>query len=536
MKLAVNSIIEDVATRKRFRVLQISKNVIDVIAMGTPYKLPESVQTEEVEGYLLTDVYKICEEEDPGHYLGGLTEKQKENIDSIWEIIEKFVLDPETCFDAEKRNIFIKETVQRTGYSRSTVQRWLHRYWAGGSTKMALVPRFTERGGVGAERNEKKKAGHPQTYNTGIQGLRIGEKQKKQVRHIIKTLYNKNDKTSMKYAYEAFLNAYYFDDQAKKLSEAYPTLRQFRYHANKYLNMRTRIGEKKFDRNCRAITGNSATEAEGPGEKYQIDATVADVYLVSRTDRNLIVGRPVLYFVTDVFSRMITGFYVSLEGPSWVDAMMALYYTNMDKVELCKQFDIDIEEDEWPCCGLPQQLLTDNGELVSKASNQLVSELGIHMQNTSAWRPDMKAIVEQSFHLHNSKTRMMLPGSIQPDFGERGAPDYKLDATLNLREFTRMVLRYILKYNRHTLTREPQKAEDVQMDHVRAIPLELWNWGITHRSGCLTKKTSQEVAYALLPRSMARVTERGIKYKSLYYRYRRWKVRKRLCWTSAVEL
>lgn len=60
--------------------------------------------------------------------------------DCIWEIIEKFVLDPEMCFDAEKRNIFIKDTVGKTGHSRSTIQRWLQRYCAGGSTKMALFP------------------------------------------------------------------------------------------------------------------------------------------------------------------------------------------------------------------------------------------------------------------------------------------------------------------------------------------------------------------------------------------------------------
>jgi len=254
MTLAVNSIIEDVATGKRLRVLQISKNVIDVISMETPYKLPECMLTEEMEEYLLTDVFKICEEEDHGHYLGGLTEKQKENIDSIWEMIEPFVLDRQTCFDPKKRNIFIKETVESTGYSRSTVQRWLHRYWAGGSTKMALMPQFTKSGGVGAERNDKKQIGRPRKYNTGNRSLRIGEKQKKQIQHIIKTLYNKNDKLSMKYAYEAFLKTYYFNTDTKKLREAFPTLTQFRYHAEKYLDIRTRIGEKTFDRNCRAIT------------------------------------------------------------------------------------------------------------------------------------------------------------------------------------------------------------------------------------------------------------------------------------------
>jgi hypothetical protein len=68
---------------------------------------------------------------------------------------------------------------------------------------------------------------------------------------------------------------------------------------------------------------------------YEIDATIGDVYLVSRFDRNKIIGRPVVYIVIDVFSRMITGVYIGLEGPSWVGAMMALANATAPKVEYC---------------------------------------------------------------------------------------------------------------------------------------------------------------------------------------------------------
>lgn len=41
----------------------------------------------------------------------------------------------------------------------------------------------------------------------------------------------------------------------------------------------------------RGILGTSTAEVIGPGSRWQIDATIADVYLVSRTDRRRIVGR-----------------------------------------------------------------------------------------------------------------------------------------------------------------------------------------------------------------------------------------------------
>ena len=49
-------------------------------------------------------------------------------------------------------------------------------------------------------------------------------------------------------------------------------------------------------------------------------------------DVNKVIGRPVIYAVIDVYSRIVTGLYVGLEGPSWIGAMMALDNMVADKV------------------------------------------------------------------------------------------------------------------------------------------------------------------------------------------------------------
>lgn len=77
MKLEVNSIIEDVATNEKFRILQISHNVVDLISMENQYKLPERIQVGELEEYFTNEIYKVCEEEDRSYDLRGLTDKQK---------------------------------------------------------------------------------------------------------------------------------------------------------------------------------------------------------------------------------------------------------------------------------------------------------------------------------------------------------------------------------------------------------------------------------------------------------------------------
>lgn len=49
----------------------------------------------------------------------------------------------------------------------------------------------------------------------------------------------------------------------------------------------------------RPVINTSTEEAPGSGFLYQIDATIADVYLVSENNRERIIGRPTMYFVAD---------------------------------------------------------------------------------------------------------------------------------------------------------------------------------------------------------------------------------------------
>jgi hypothetical protein len=174
----------------------------------------------------------------------------------------------------------------------------------------------------------------------------------------------------------------------------------------------------------RAVLGSSRHRVFGPAARFEIDATIVDVYLVSVFNRAWLIGRPVLYVVVDVFSRMVVGFYLGLEGPSWEGARLALFNAFSDKAAFCRQFDIEIPPELWPCRHLPHKLLCDNGELKSKASDSLPKEFGITIQNAAVRRPDWKPNVEQQFNLINNHTVHFEPGALNPrldDIGERRA-------------------------------------------------------------------------------------------------------------------
>ena len=219
----------------------------------------------------------------------------------------------------------------------------------------------------------------------------------------------------------------------------------------------------------------------------------------------------------DVFSRMITGVYVGLEGPSWLGMMMALANMTMDKVEYCQQYGIDISEDDWPCHHLPDAILGDRGELISKNANIVTQNLNIKIENAAPFRPDWKGIVERRFRIINEKVKPFIPGAVDIDFNQRGGRDYRLDSKLDLDQFIQVIINMILHYNNKHMLKDYPRTVEMIADEVLPIPAQLWKWGIIHCSGRLRTLDSDIIKLNLMPRGNATITEKGIKFKGIYY-------------------
>lgn len=98
----------------------------------------------------------------------------------------------------------------------------------------------------------------------------------------------------------------------KEDSKNYPTLRQFRYFYHREYTkpqlIEAQTNPTDFKKDKRPLSATSTSSVLGPGSRYEIDATIADIYLVADDDRTKIIGRPTFYSISDVFSRMIAGF------------------------------------------------------------------------------------------------------------------------------------------------------------------------------------------------------------------------------------
>jgi len=440
-----------------------------------------------------------------------------------WEMISPYVYQEPDIYIRDKRGPFVQEIMSRFSTTKQTVYAKFRLYWQRGKSPNALYPDTRNMGGVGKpKRSGEKKRGRPRTTSPGT-GVNIDDSIAKIFRTFIKSHYLTEDQDSLMSVYERALVAYGVDPETateEELAEA-PTYEQFWHFVDKEVNQiekaRKRVGDIVFNKDLRPVLGTSTSQVFGPGGLYQIDATIGDIYLLSEDDRSKIIGRPVIYIVIDVFSRMITGMYVGLEGPSWVSAMIALGNTMMDKVEFCAKYQIEIEPEQWPVIGKPEAIIGDRGEMLSHSVEVISQAFNIEIQNTPPYRADWKGIVERQFKTIQAKFKPYVEGMVECTITKkRGGRDYRLDAELTLTEFTRVIIECVLEYNNSHLLSSYDRDKGMPAE-LPLNPLAIWNWGIRHRTGKL-RSVNQDLAIVnLLPHKEVAIYSEGIKLFNCYY-------------------
>jgi hypothetical protein len=538
--LAVNMLLKDVKDSNKIdRVLWISQdnkyafiiNIFDnewarLIEIDV---LLESLQRNEIEIIDKDPILRMVSEDE-------MSPKEKEIREKAWKIVYTIfsqIPEPKVYYINERKQL-VKELTVIYKVSRNTIDNYLKKYFKGGLTPNALLPNFYNCGLRGRERAMSKvKRGRPRKLSSILgEGINVDDETKRIFRIALDKFYYTKKKNTLTTTYELMLKEYFVEDYKiengvkipiVKSSNEVPSLAQFRYWFRKERSIKKEISSrfslKIYEQNHRRLLGNSSYEVRemGPGYCYQVDATVADVYLISRYNRNWIIGRPIVYFVLDIFSRMITGIHVGLTGPSWEALSMALANAATDKVAFCKEYGIDIDDEEWNVHHLPEAILADRGELLSKNCETLINSLNIKIMNTASYRGDMKGIVEQYFRTTNLKVKPFLPGFIDVDFKSRGGKDYRLDAKLDIYQFTQIIIRSVLYHNNSSWINNYSSDELMITDEVESIPIKLWEWGIINRAGMLRTVNEDIIRLNLMPTGTATVTARGIKFKNMLY-------------------
>ena len=175
---------------------------------------------------------------------------------------------------------------------------------------------------------------------------------------------------------------------------------------------------------------------ERPLDVVQIDHTRVDIMVLS-DDRRDVLGRPWLTVAIDVATRVVLGFYLSMDPPSAASVGLCIAHAALPKPEDARDPGL------WPMFGKMKLIHVDNGkDLVSAAIRRGCDEHGIALETRPLGKPHYGGHIER---LMGTLMKMVhgLPGTTFSNIKEKGDYDSERKATLTLMELHEWMLQKI---------------------------------------------------------------------------------------------
>lgn len=163
----------------------------------------------------------------------------------------------------------------------------------------------------------------------------------------------------------------------------------------------------------------------------QIDHTTVDLVVLA-SDRKPM-GRPTLTIVIDVCTRMLVGFYLSMEKAGHMPCALALNHAMLPKDEWLRQKGIGNKA--WPIWGKPRKVFVDNAkEFRGSALMRGCEEHDIILENRPKGLPQYGGTVERAFLTFMTRVHQ-LPGTTFENTVRKAEYDSEGNAVMTLEEF-----------------------------------------------------------------------------------------------------
>ncbi|MCQ5145141.1 transposase family protein [Enterocloster bolteae] len=408
-------------------------------------------------------------------------------------LIEPLLEDSIYIVDGKSRLAMAKKIAEENGTTRKRILGLYYKYLA----RLVLM----EKGGRAREKDEDGR-----NFDWAIRKFYFSAK-----------------KMSLRDTYDHMLAARYMTPEGK-LMEVVPSWYSFEHYYYRHGYSKSikcsvsRGGLSNYQRNERPLYGSTMKWKDRVGA-FQMDATEADIYLVSRFDRSVVVGRPSIYMAVDTATQLIAGIYIGLDAGEGA-VMACLANAASDKVQYCKRYGIGITPEQWPNTGLPGEIITDQGkEFITSRVGELCAAYGMEREALPPFRPDEKGLVEKTFDVLQQRYKPLLRGKgvIEGDAQERWAVDYRSQAVLNLTEFTRIILHCVIYINAHRVLKNFTPTPEMCADGVEPIPAALWQWHERQGKVNLIPAGEEELYQMTLQRMATKFTRRGIVRDGLSY-------------------
>jgi len=198
-----------------------------------------------------------------------------------------------------------------------------------------------------------------------------------------------------------------------------------------------------------------------PNAVVQIDHTPVDIILVDEKHR-LPIGRPYLTIAIDVATKMLTGFYLTLDPPSALSAGLCIAHSVMRKEHWLAKRDIHAE---WPIYGKMEMIHLDNakefrGTMLQRACEQY----GIILEHRPKGQPNYGPHVERAFRTFMGESHS-LPGTTFSSIKDKLDYDSEGKACLTLSELELWFTTFIVYCYHHRAHKGINDVAPIKLYH-----------------------------------------------------------------------
>lgn len=240
--------------------------------------------------------------------------------------------------------------------------------------------------------------------------------------------------------------------------------------------------------------------ASQPLDVCQIDHTPADINFVEVVDgAGVFIGRPNLTIVTDVATRAILGFCLTLEKPSVLSVALCLAQAMCPKDSWLASRNLS---HAWPMFGRPRLLVTDSAkEFKGHAFQRGCDEYGIRIRYRDRGRVHQGGVVERLLGKLNA-VLATYPGSTGRSVADRDGYPSRRRACLSFAELERCIA---LAVTDHNFQENPKTLE---------VPFKEWQ---RSGAGLHDGDGSERVLLSFLPGTERQLSPQGISLFALHY-------------------
>lgn len=185
--------------------------------------------------------------------------------------------------------------------------------------------------------------------------------------------------------------------------------------------------------------------AHFPLAVVQIDHSPMDVIVVDDTWRKPI-NRAYLTLALDVKSKVVPGFYISLEKPGTLATGQCMSRAILDKDEWLSSVGLDKPDDPpWPCWGQMRTVHMDNAkEFRGSMMGLACKERGINVEFRPKGMPRYGGNIERGFRTFMAKMHEELPGTTFSNVGQKFEYDSENRAVMTLGALEKWFTIYLL--------------------------------------------------------------------------------------------